>query len=1242
MSRARLSKWAAVCAVLLCIVGGYSLFQPWMDDEGHGVVQAVGPGPLITNRDGYFVNFEEAPIHPMEFCPDATSPDELWVCNIADGSVSVFDVSGADPGDPGIEPVLIKVIPVGLGPVSIRRRPGAMGKLWVVCTTSNAIFIVDEEFKIVTHVISFYDPGSAPNPKVARFNNQEPMDVAFDASGDTAYVSLSVSNMIAIVNTNTREWTTAFSFGSDFDPDSVRGAGQGVPALFSSVEEPRALLMDNGTLYGLSFESGNGSVIAPGEVDTPDAIDFDQTVGNVADLTRAGVVINTWRYWEDMTTSIHRLDPADRDILAFDPAGNPTDVTFRVGSLNYDIAKSNNVHSQSLYVSNVELHNFDQNSSATLNNNRSCGEELLATDRPMVSHRITVIEPDDMDLDSNPNAKELDPSLRTVIDLNDPAFRHQGIAASFATPTQICMAKNGKTFIVACYESANSAIIQAVDLTTGSPNKNKVIGVLKTSTGSFGPRGVLKDETNKLVYVYNRGDHTIDRFNLSGFVPGTTLDPDLQVSAGLDITPPGVVRGRSHFIDASNSVNGQQTCQSCHVDGHMDRLGWCLDNVVLENPDPGQPISTNGGALDPGSINGRRFLARKGPKVTMSLRGIEETPPFHWRGDRNDLVDFNEAFVGLLGGQKLSVPEFDDFRDYVFSLSYPPNPRQRLDRKLTIPSSKGFDQFRDVKTVDPHVERDTPRLVSCNDCHALTPTSLGGGAGTINQVINDRRTNTTFPNDVTQLRGLFDKESDPVRTGFEPPGVTLDSSHALYELPGVGFGFTNNGNLDSIRQTVDSFQDLEGEVTIKHAKITQALEQLDTGVSPALGATVFLDDDDPIQTGAANLIAEADAGQCDLVVRGWWRRDAVSPLRMIRMQYDPAQLLFLTDIDAAQQTFDPDWYDISYTLAQIEAMADMSSVDGLGDGEFAVMAVPLGMGYRLGRDRDLDLIVDRDESLVYGTSDDLLDTDLDGLPDGHEVFLVPGDITAPSNPNVTPADTSHLGVTPGSVTVGWTNSTVARLRWRTEELSTTEVDVVLRSDPSQVIGTFTESRLKLDHTIVVRGMTPGKDYTAHVRGNDPANNTATQVSHDIDLDPAGFFMGHTFIDSVVITHDGYQGEKVKFVATIQVVDENGDPTAIADNPGNPVGAGVIVEVIEWLPDQNFQYVGDPDTVLLWNVAQEAGLGGTAGIFNYSFTSLHDRTEGALIEVIVKDVRDETRLNLGTRSVREFHTQTAVE
>ena len=46
---------------------------------------------------------------------------------------------------------------------------------------------------------------------------------------------------------------------------------------------------------------------------------------------------------------------------------------------------------------------------------------------------------------------------------------------------------------------------------------------------------------------------------------------------------------------------------------------------------------------------------RKGIMVTQDLRSIEEVAPYHWRGERRDLIDFNGAFEDLLHGAPLGT-----------------------------------------------------------------------------------------------------------------------------------------------------------------------------------------------------------------------------------------------------------------------------------------------------------------------------------------------------------------------------------------------------------------------------------------------------------------------------------------------------------------------------------------------------------------------------------------------------------
>src|SRR6185295_5878910 len=117
----------------------------------------------------------------------------------------------------------------------------------------------------------------------------------------------------------------------------------------------------------------------------------------------------------------------------------------------------------------------------------------------------------------------------------------------------------------------------------------------------------------------------LQTFDLTGLGPGSLKKPVAvtgTVKIGFDVTSVAVLNGRRHFLNAPASASGLATCNTCHMDGHLDGIAWDLSDFT--------------GKLDQEPV-GR---VPKGTKVTMSLRGIEETPPFHWRGDRADLANF--------------------------------------------------------------------------------------------------------------------------------------------------------------------------------------------------------------------------------------------------------------------------------------------------------------------------------------------------------------------------------------------------------------------------------------------------------------------------------------------------------------------------------------------------------------------------------------------------------------------------
>src|ERR1044071_3814437 len=80
------------------------------------------------------------------------------------------------------------------------------------------------------------------------------------------------------------------------------------------------------------------------------------------------------------------------------------------------------------------------------------------------------------------------------------------------------------------------------------------------------------------------------------------------------------------------------------------------------------------------------FHPMKGPMVTQTLQDIIGHEPFHWRGDRESIEQFNKTFPALLGrDDMLTDVEMAEFKTFLASIRFPPNPYRRLDD--TLPQS---------------------------------------------------------------------------------------------------------------------------------------------------------------------------------------------------------------------------------------------------------------------------------------------------------------------------------------------------------------------------------------------------------------------------------------------------------------------------------------------------------------------------------------------------------------------------
>ncbi|HVQ39434.1 MAG TPA: DUF4214 domain-containing protein [Pyrinomonadaceae bacterium] len=420
-------------------------------------------------------------------------------------------------------------------------------------------------------------------------------------------------------------------------------------------------------------------------------------------------------------------------------------------------------------------------------------------------------------------------SVATPVELNphinfgNPSGTDAERSNSLALPSDIARASNGTIYVAA----TSSAKVGVLDQ-TGAVQARITVGQ--------GPTGLALNQPRNLLYVLNRFDESVS------IVDTATRAQIATTPVGFNPEPVGTSRGRRFLYDASLSAHGDVSCASCHFNGHRDGIAWDLGDPqgameLVPNPQAG-----------PFGFGPSIFHPMKGPMTTQSLRGIVGTEPLHWRGDRAQLSNFNPAFESLLGGPRQLTPdEMTDFRAFIQSLAYPPNPNQNLDRTLPNPASgpnaaRGAQLFTTV--------RFDALTFTCNDCHTTTP-AFGTNGALIPAIALQESQDFKVP----QLRGQYQK------TGFaRAPGEQL-----------TGYGFIHDGSTDSLlnflHAPVFTFQNEN-----QRRDIEQFVLAFDSGIAPAVGLQTTVNADNKASAAVTDrinlLMAQAAAGNCDLVVRG--------------------------------------------------------------------------------------------------------------------------------------------------------------------------------------------------------------------------------------------------------------------------------------------------------------------------------------------------------------------------------------
>ncbi len=793
------------------------------------------------------------------------SPDRalLFAVNTPDNRLEIFDLTGGSPTP-------LASVPVGLDPVTVRARTD--NEVWVVNHVSDSVSIVDVAARNVVKTLS---PGD------------EPTDVAFAAG--RAFVVCSQLNEVVVYDL------------ADLDapPGVVPIAG----------EDPRAIAVspDGLRLYVAVFESGTDTTI----IDVNAVSDPNGPYGGQNPIPRIGDPLSDFLddaprpppgpliLKKDFTTNAW-LDENGRDWSAFVP-----------WDLNHhDLAV---IDAATLAVSYVDsLMNLNMQLAV-----RPDGRvTVVGTDaanlvrfEPNLRGRfvhsvIAFVDPDQPDakqvLDLNPHlADEYDLGIPTV----DPAER----ADSLADPRAIAWSADGLTGYVTGMGSNNVAVIDAAG------NRLDRIDV------GAGPTGLRLDEARHRLYVHNKFDASlsvIDVQSLSVLSRVQMFDP----------TPDAIHRGRPFLYDARlTSGLGVTACGACHVDGRMDQIAWDLGdpagavkpfNQVCDDPLPG--------------LTGARcedFHPVKGPMATQTLQGIIGHEPLHWRGDRDDLAEFNQAFVGLNGNDRmLSDAEMADFQAFVATLQFPPNPNRTLDNGLRTDLAGGDPQRgRDIFINRPIDGVEilgviNTGFISCNRCHQLP-------VGTNHRIIPGPLLDSPQALKVPHLRNVHEK------TGFDK--TRLDNNR--------GFGFTRTGEFGTLDEFLhfDRFRFGSGPESERLRRdVIAFVMSLGVDTHAGVGTQVTLDgtnNDAPAVLALLDtMLALADAGDTGLVVRGRYHNEPRG------FAYLGAGL-FQSDRAAEQLP--------SETLRTAAAPAN----------ELTWTLVPLGAQTRIALDADQDGLLDRDE-----------------------------------------------------------------------------------------------------------------------------------------------------------------------------------------------------------------------------------------------------------------------------------------
>jgi len=815
----------------LCMLLGLNVIATLAAEAASSIQTPVFNCVDIKPRND-FINFESGQVRPLALSPDGKL---LFVANTPANCLEIYSVAGD-------QLKRVSAVQVGLEPVAVAVRNN--NEIWVVNHLSDSVSVIDI--------------ASAPYVKRTIQVGDEPRDIVFAGSnGNRAFITTAHrgQNHLEFTLDELRKPGIGRADVWIFDAEKInrerlfkKPEPLSILSLFTDTPRALAVSADKKTVYAAGFLTGNQTTVLD-EFNTDHQKALPNTDINGVAAPRSGLIVkfNGSKWLDDAGkdwSETVMLSLPDKDVFAIDAEAIEPTITreyAQVGTVLFNMAV--NPVSGSLYVSNTEANNI-----VRFEGPGSHGPNVRSH---TVDNRITVIRKNSV------TPVHLNSHVDFSLPIGVPLSAQQK-AKSLAQPMEIQVSRDGTKAYVAAFGSAKIAIISTQQLEDNNYQANAAEHISVPS----GPTGIVLSADSSRLYVYSRFDNLISVIN-------SNSREILKTTALYNPEPEFIVKGRPFLYDANlTSGNGTGSCGSCHVFGDLDGLAWDLgnpDGAVSVNP-----LLPSAGNLDPlGGI----FHSMKGPMTTQTFRGIADSGPMHWRGDRTGanpaivngklesqaaaaFKEFNKAFVGLVGREgELSSAELQLFTDFALSIQPPPNPIRNLDNSLTPAQANGRDVYFNGLS--------DAGLVSCAGCHVLDPAKKQ--FGTDGLMVNLLGL-VTQEMKVPHFRNLYQKVGMFGGTIFQIGGAPTHRGDQIR-----GFGFLHDGSV----ATVDDFMLGTGAFVFNTANdglnVADFLMVFDTNHSPIVGQQVTLSQFSSFEdlSRLKLFIQQAIAGKCNLAANGY-------------------------------------------------------------------------------------------------------------------------------------------------------------------------------------------------------------------------------------------------------------------------------------------------------------------------------------------------------------------------------------